>query len=640
MKANNKQTRRTANGQSASNNTKKESSLKGMIPAGKFKLWPAVMGALALAAIFITLITYENEYLFRVQELNLFLYTPLYFKQCMVVAGGMLTYLGCFFTQFFYHQWLGAAMLCAWWALLMWVIKRTFGISNKSAVILLYPVVLLLLTDVDLGYWIFYLKMRGHFFASTIGFTAAVAAVWLFRRLPSKYYINTAWIVLSVAILYPLIGFYSLLSAVLMAVIDWRSGRSTGGRRIVNSAVCVLAVLAIPLIYYRIVYYQTNVLNIYWAGLPLFRMDDNYPNYNLPYLLVSVYLALLAGLYKEGRSGDAKKAVLWTVCQIAQLLILVFCAHHFWYKDGNFRKELAMNRCIENLDWDGVLSVARDETDEPTRLMVMYKNLALFRLGRAGNEMYQFLDGAKPSNAPFDVHMMQVGGKMIYMHYGKLNFCYRWCLEDGVEFGWRVDYLRYLVKCSLLNGEIKTARKYIEMLKHTLYYKDWAEGYERYLRHPSLMKGDAEFKPIFHMLGYRDNLDSDNTLVEMYLLKSFAHDISYDPIYQEQTLISAIQMKDIPLFWPRFTQYAQMHPHQHMPKHYQEAAFMYGNLEHKVDISHMPFDQDVVQNYKDFMDFAQQCQGMTTEQMKTAFYPRFGNTFFYNYFLIRNLKSY
>src|SRR5574344_1863882 len=222
MKANNKQTRRTANGQSASNNTKKESSLKGMIPAGKFKLWPAVMGALALAAIFITLITYENEYLFRVQELNLFLYTPLYFKQCMVVAGGMLTYLGCFFTQFFYHQWLGAAMLCAWWALLMWVIKRTFGISNKSAVILFYPVALLLLTDFFLGYWIFYLKMCGHFFASTIGFTSTVALIWAFRSLPSRNYLRSIFIVISTALLYPLIGFYSLLATLCMGVIDWK----------------------------------------------------------------------------------------------------------------------------------------------------------------------------------------------------------------------------------------------------------------------------------------------------------------------------------------------------------------------------------------------------------------------------------
>ena len=77
-----------------------------------------------------------------------------------------------------------------------------------------------------------------------------------------------------------------------------------------------------------------------------------------------------------------------------------------------------------------------------------------------------------------------------------------------------------------------------------------------------------------------------------------------------------------------------------MPRHYQEAAYLYGNLEHKVDISHMPFDKEVVQSYRDFMAFAQECQNMSEDQMKEVFYPRFGNTFFYNYFLVRNQKSY
>ena len=67
---------------------------------------------------------------------------------------------------------------------------------------------------------------------------------------------------------------------------------------------------------------------------------------------------------------------------------------------------------------------------------------------------------------------------------------------------------------------------------------------------------------------------------------------------------------------------------------------MYGNLEHNVDISHMPFDQSVRDSYAAFMQLAQQCQGMSEERMKEVFYPRFGGTFYYNYFLMRGLKSY
>ena len=99
-------------------------------------------------------------------------------------------------------------------------------------------------------------------------------------------------------------------------------------------------------------------------------------------------------------------------------------------------------------------------------------------------------------------------------------------------------------------------------------------------------------------------------------------------------------MKDIDMFWPRFFHYATLHPKDHMPKHYQEAAYLYGHLENKVDISKMPFDKDVVDSYNEFMAAAQTYQGMTEEQMKPMMYDRFGGTFYFEYFFTRNQKSY
>jgi hypothetical protein len=54
----------------------------------------------------------------------------------------------------------------------------------------------------------------------------------------------------------------------------------------------------------------------------------------------------------------------------------------------------------------------------------------------------------------------------------------------------------------------------------------------------------------------------------------------------------------------------------------------------------MPFDESVKQNYEAFMALAQQCAGMSEEQMRPIFYPRFGHTFYYDYFLVRNQKLY
>ena len=348
----------------------------------------------------------------------------------------------------------------------------------------------------------------------------------------------------------------------------------------------------------------------------------------------------MAVMYKRQRNDAVKRPVVWGLSQIALLGVLVFGVHHFWYKDGNFHKELRMQQCLENLDWEGILQEAAYLEDEPTRSIVMMKNLALFRLGTQGDKMYHYKTGAKASDTPIMLRMTQVVGRSIYYNYGQLNFCYRWCLEDGVEFGWRAEYLKYLTRCSLVNGEYRVARKYIDVLKHTRYHREWADRYERFLGNEKALRADKEFAPIFHLLTYSDLLASDNSLVEKYLMNHFIVSPSDDQLYIEQALISALWMKDIQMFWPRFFKYANTHPGQHMPTHFQEAAYLYGNLEHQVDISRMPFDKEVVQTYKDFMALAQQCQGMSEEQMKQVFYPRFGHTFYYEYFLIRNQKLY
>ena len=241
--------------------------------------------ALLLAALVATayfLLKYESEYLWKVQELNLFLDTPLFLKQQMVTSGWLLTWLGTYFTEFFYYPWVGVLILCLWWVLLMLVIGRTFRVSLKWCVVLLIPVAALLVSDVDLGYWVYYMKLRGHFFAATIGTTLAVAAVWLYRLMSSKFYLRPVYMVVSTAVLYPLIGFYGLLATLLMAILTWRLKGMTLGARIIATVVALLSIVFWPLFYYNYVFYQTSLGNIWWTGLPLFVIDQEFSAYYIP----------------------------------------------------------------------------------------------------------------------------------------------------------------------------------------------------------------------------------------------------------------------------------------------------------------------------------------------------------------------
>lgn len=605
-----------------------------------------LLSLLSLVAVGYGLVAYESEYLWKVQELNLFLDTPLFLRQQMVASGWLLTWLGTWFTEFFFHPWLGVTLLCCLWALLMVVTGRALRVPLAWSAVLLLPVALLLLTDVGLGYWLYYLKLRGHFFAATLGLTFTMLAVWLFRLMPTRFCLRPVFVAVVTVVLYPLTGFYGLLFALLCAVLSWRLGDMGTAAKVTTTVVAAVAIAVVPLVYYRYVFCQTNIVNIYWTGLPLFVYGKETPEYYAPYYLLVTFLLVATALYRVKFPQVFSRRGVWAACHTVLIAGLAWCVCHFWYTDYNFHKELRMQRCMEECDWEGMLREAADQQVEPTRAIVMMRNLALFRLGRQGDEMYHYPAGAAASNTPLPLSMTQVVGRSIYYNYGMLNYCYRWCLEDGVELGWRVEYMKYLVRCALVNGEQRVARKYIDLLRHTRYYGEWADSMASFLddggqpRPQERMSGDKDFSPIFHLLSYDDELASDNALVEYFLMNKFASTNSEDTLYQEQSLLAALWTKDIQTFWPHFFHYASLHPQAHMPRHYQEAAYLYGHLEHEVDVSRMPFDEQVVRDYNDFMVMAQQYRGMSEEQLRPIMYPRFGRTFYFEYFLVRNQKLY
>lgn len=625
-----------------------------------FLIWIA-----ALAAIACGLLIGESDLLWKVQELNLFLDTPLFFKQQMIVAAGLLTYVGTWFTQFFHIAWAGVAMLCAWWLLLLVLLKKTFNIPAKWASLLLIPVALLLITDVNMGYWIYMLKLRGHFFVATIGTTAAVAALWAFRSLPDRYWLRCVWMVLTCVIGYPFFGIYALAATLLMGIWSWRLMNKKQG--IVYTVIAVLSAIAVPLFFYRYVFYQTHLANIYVVGLPVYFITEEHHQFYIPFYLLALFMLVMvclpfskgekpaaeieAPVNEKGRKKAAAKGKnqkkklpkgLWAWgAQAAVLAVCVWGVVHFWYKDENFHHELKMQRLVENTDWEGVLQEAATQQDEPTRAIVMMRNLALSRLGRQADEMYQYKNGSKRINAPFNMRMLLVSGTLIYYQYGMLNYCTRLSTELGVEFDWRAEYYKYLTRCALLNGEKKVARKYLNILKHTLFFKDWAEWAENLVDHPELIAKERELEPITHMMRYPNTLSDDQGFVERFLMKQLAS-CSYpaDPIFQEQSLLASLWVKDPELFNYHFSRYIQQHTQGPMPIIYQQAAYLYGKLENRPDLDRMPFSPGVKEEYNKFMEAAASCDGLDIEEARDRLYLLYGNTYYYDYYLMSNLPEY
>ena len=533
----------------------------------------------------------------------------------------------------------------------MWLIMRTFRVPNNKAFLALVPVALLLIANMDLGYWHYFMRLRGYFFVPTIGTTIGVAMLWAFRALPENLWVRIAFIVVATVIGYPLFGIYALAAVLLMAIWTWRlsSNRKTNA---ILSIVALLCLVAVPLICYRYVYYQTNIGDIWTVGLPSFTITETYSEYYIPYIILAAFFLMMVTRAtpapSKGRGEEShnytqnsksqpknqkkKSLILWGLQGILAVALIAL-VYHYWYKDENFHHELSMMRSIEKTDWEGVIKEALEQEDEPTRAIVMMQNIALARLDLQFDEMYNLPRGNKKPNTslPYSI-LYYVFGKKIYYQYGLLNDCHRMSIEDGVEYGWRVETLEDLARCSLLSGEKQGARKILKMLKHTLFHGQWAETMQQLLDNPKQIAENSETGPISHMLHYMNSVGADSGDVESYVMNVLAAQNADDVVFQGQSILATLWLRDQPKFWQRFFHYARLKPTEQMPHIFQEAAYLFGKLENRPDLERMPFDKSVKQTYNAFMKEAPKYDGQSANVARSALKPFFGNTYFYEYY--------
>ena len=583
-------------------------------------IWGAVLLVIACMLLWL-----ESDFLWKLQEQNLFLDTSLFFKEKMVVPGGLLSWLGTYLTQYFYYPWMGVTVLCLLWLLLMWLITRAFQLSAQWCGLALVPVGLLLITIVDMGYWVYMLKLQGHVFVATLGAIAVTLLLWGFRLLPWYFSFRGLVMMLIGALGYPFLGIYGLAAVLLMGIWSWRLEQWSLRRRVGYSIISLLIAIVVPLMCYRQLYHQTNLANIYYAELPLYVVSEEHHAYYIPYYLLALYFVVMTLV--PLKQVKALKSIL---IQGVVLVALVVGVSMAWFKDENYHHELKMQHCIEQNDWNGVLKEAVRQKDEPTRAIVMMRNLALSRLGRQGEDMYTYENGSKAYAAPFGMRLMLVVGPLMYYQYGMLNYSSRLSTEMGVEFGWRAENLKLLAKCALLRDEQQQARKYLRLLKHTTFYGEWAEKAQTL----------SEFQSVKRMMHYDNVLSGDQGNIESFLMGRLDECTDTTDLYfQEQTLLASLWTKNINNFWYHFRDYVRLHPKARIPRYYQEAAYLYCMIEGREDVNRMPFDESVKQSFNSFAMAAERYDNADVDVARRAL-QAYRQTYFYDYYLMRQLPEY
>ena len=585
------------------------------------------------------------DVLYMQQMRSLFNDTSVFFQQYQTRPAGFLQWAGCYFTQLFYYPALGSGVLILMWIAIFFLLKKAFLTSSTQHLIplLLIPLVCLLVSEIDLGYWIYYHKNHGYCFSQTIGLLSASLLVCLFRSATSiKFKFGTIIASLLGAVLlvglYYYIGVYAMAAAAALGIIMLLERRWTSG------AFYVIAAIATPFLF-RHLSDTMRSEQFFTAGIPVFE-SGNITNTSLsiPFWIALLMLILFPILNKVGeRIKNVKAANI-----ISSLLLVAVTGFSFGvledadYDDENYHAECKAYRDIDNMEWEDALYTIRQIQGTLTRQLIVFKNIALFNTGNIGYCMYDY-DNKGMTPTPSDsliVHMANTASPIIYLHHGMTNYAYHYCMEIQVEYGFNITELKVMALSSIINGEKKLAQKYLNILSRTMFHKKWAEHYLPLARNPKEIGKYPELAKINELHSYMsNNIDSDEGVCENYIINYFSDTYTNASKYlQEMCLAYSVISNNIQKFWRQYILYLQLHKGEKIPDLYQQAAYFYLDM---VPTSspdpkayNMQFDQKIIDRYNQFDQISQSLlkNGFSKESIARQTEAEFGDTFWWTYY--------
>lgn len=584
----------------------------------------------------------SSEFLSKVEERSFFQFDSLWFREFLNTPAGLLSWCGLFFTQFLHIPWLGALI----WVLLLTLsaelTRIVFKISSKYSILTYLPSAIFVAYNMSMGYMVYIMNCPGYFFAPVLGYLWVLLSV-VIVRIPQKPLTSLALTILWGLIGYYFAGIYGLAGIVAGGIELVCSNRSRLQRFLPLAGIAVTLLIAPILFLGTASYYLPDGWTI---GLPDHIHSVSIHRMQLPVILALLIVASapLARLF--GKS--AAKTLFIT--QIIAWAVVIATPAISWYHDSNFKAELRMIHAIDNLEWEKVPEIfddlskknANDVSWQPTRVMVVLNDLALIKTGQESERAFAFEDGSKEQNRKWDVPMAFQIGRILGLHYGIPGLCQRWCYEEDMLFGWNNNTLKYSAMTAILLRNTELAKKYLGILEHTLNYRKWAKEQFVLCQDFDLAFKTAPYDMIQPLMCYDDLVLDDHEGCETFLKKHF-NGISpknSTPLYDRVALFFAMKSKDATLFWTRFFLYLDSNNPRKIDRSYQEAAYLFSNIEDNEILKQLPYDEQEKKLYNSFVSLADKYGPKKIDEARRLFPSHLRHTYFFYYYYVNNIKMF
>ncbi len=473
------------------------------------------------------------------EQLQLFLFDDDYFCERMSEPGGLARYIAEFMVQFYNLVTIGAAVIALLFVLVQRLMWRLMSSKTDGSYLLSFlPVVLLWYAMGDESVMLTYV------IALIMALSVALAwSRWFADGVLWKKFIVALVII---PMLYWLIGPMVLLVALMM--MPWLVS--------VSAVVYALGLM---------------LLSAHFLPFPMMRVMLGISYYRipvtLPYMLM-VIPVVAAFITWSSRMDWLRWKYMGPLSVGVLVLGLLFVPRGY---DARKYGLIEYDYLVRVGDWNAIIQKAeRQMPDLP--MSVSATNLALGMTNQLGDRAFDFYQRGTGGLLPrFERNFAtaQLTGE-IYFHLGLVNTAQRFAFEamEAIpNYNKSARVVKRLAETNLINGQYEVARKYLQMLEKTVFYRLWAQRTMAMLGDEKAINGH----PLYGMLRqYR--LQDDFLFSERELDKICGQLF----IHNQQNMMAAQYLLMMPLLdgdVARFMNYAQYVQGKiaYNPRHCQEA---------------------------------------------------------------------
>jgi len=429
-----------------------------------FKVAATSIFALAVFLFFRLVYPYHLHYQ---EQYQMFLFSWDYLVSTVSIPGGLSDYISRFLIQFFYYAGLGAGIITA---LAVGVHLTAFAVCGRKTsaeyAFSFIPASFLLIYLCDEN------ALLSPFVASILGLAFTFLLSGSQRK--ERRWIRILWLEI---LLYLMCGNIAVLVFSVVAICrekDWKL-----------AVICAVVSLASA-------YTASHLFNYPFTRLMFGTHYHRFHNVEPLWPWLSALSVTVISLADSFAKTKGKPWKIWSASALYLFVIAISAGGVNMMRDSKKEEQMKYIFFTHKQMWNRIINASvKKSPDLP--MTVSCLNIALAMTGDMGEHMFEFYqngtDGLFPSYQRDHVSPMPTSD--IYWHLGFINTSQRFSFaaqEVIPDFQKSARIYQRMVEASIVNGVYDVARKYLEPLKYTLFYRKWALGTEKLLNHPELIE--------------------------------------------------------------------------------------------------------------------------------------------------------